>query len=93
MLGMWDVEDVGCSGCGMLGMWDVECLPRCGMLIYKMPNQSMQNAANEFRFKQQDNRNAEMIDNNFENLKADITVSGDGSWRKRGFSCLNGLLL
>ena len=61
------------------------------MLIYKMPNQSMQNAANEFRFKQQDNRNAEMIDNNFQNVIADVTVSGDGSWRKRGFSCLNGL--
>ena len=51
----------------------------------------MQNAANEFRFKQQDNRNAEMIDNNFQNVIADVTVSGDGSWRKRGFSCLNGL--
>ena len=33
MFGMWDVRDVGCSGCGM---WDVECLPGCGMLIYKM---------------------------------------------------------
>ena len=50
MLGMWDVRDVGCSGCGMFGMWDVrdvvglgcgmwdvECLPRCGMLVYKIP--------------------------------------------------------
>ena len=30
---MWDVGDVGCSGCGMLGMWDVQdvgCLG-CGM--------------------------------------------------------------
>ena len=30
---MWDVQDVGCSGCGMLGMWDVGdvgCLG-CGM--------------------------------------------------------------
>ena len=104
MFGMWDVRHVGCSACGMFGMWDVRhvgcsrcgmwdvgCLPGCGMLIYKMPNQSMQNAANEFRFKEQDNRNAEMIDNNFENVIADITVSGDGSCRKRGFSCLNGL--
>ena len=40
----------------------------------------MQNAADEFRFKQQDNRNAEMVDNNFENVIANITVSGDGSW-------------
>ena len=23
MLGIWDVEDVGCWGCGMLKMWDV----------------------------------------------------------------------
>ena len=30
---MWDVRDVGCSGCGMFGMWDVwdvGCLG-CGM--------------------------------------------------------------
>ena len=32
-----------------------------------------------------------MIDNNFENVIADIAVSGDGSWQKRGFSFLNGL--
>ena len=33
MFGMWDVRDVGCSGCGMLGMWDVEDVGRwgCGM--------------------------------------------------------------
>ena len=50
MFEMWDVWDVGCSGCGMCrmwdvrdvgcfgcGMWDVGCLPRCRMLIYKMP--------------------------------------------------------
>ena len=25
MFRMWDVEDVGCSGCGMFaGMWDVD---------------------------------------------------------------------
>ena len=23
-VGMWDIVDVGCSGCEMLGMWDVE---------------------------------------------------------------------
>ena len=23
MLSMWDVQDVGCLGCGMLGMWDI----------------------------------------------------------------------
>ena len=49
----------------------------------------MQNAADEFRFKQQHNRNVEMVDNNFENVIANITVSGDGSWQKRGFSSLN----
>ena len=30
---MWDVRDVGCSGCRMSGMWDVrdvECVG-CGM--------------------------------------------------------------
>ena len=40
MFGMWDVRDMGCSGCGMFGMWygrDVGCLLGCGMLIYKMP--------------------------------------------------------
>ena len=37
MFGMWDVRDVGCSGGGMFGMWDVGCLPGCRMLIYKMP--------------------------------------------------------
>ena len=32
-------------------------------LVYKeVTNQLMQNAANEFRFKQQDDRNVEMID-------------------------------
>ena len=34
--------------------------------VYKeVVNQSMENAANEFRFKQQDKRNVEMIDNSF----------------------------
>ena len=23
MLGMWDVGDVGCWGCGLMEMWDV----------------------------------------------------------------------
>ena len=33
MLGMCDVRDVGCWGCGMLGMWDVGDVgcSRCGM--------------------------------------------------------------
>ena len=30
MLEMWDVGDVGCSGCGMFGMWDVRDVG-CGM--------------------------------------------------------------
>ena len=36
MFGMWDVRDVKCWECRMFGIWDVGCLPRCGMLIYKM---------------------------------------------------------
>ena len=39
----------------------------------------MQNAANEFRFKQQDDKNVGMTDSNFENVIAGITVSSDGS--------------
>ena len=33
MYGMWDVQDVGCSGCGMFGMWDVRDVgcSECGM--------------------------------------------------------------
>ena len=62
----------------------------CAIVYKEVTNQSMQNAGNEFRFKQQDDRNVEMIDN-FENVIADIAVSGDGSWQKRGFSFLNGL--
>ena len=32
--GMWDIQDVGCWGCGMLGMWDVGDVgcSRCGTL-------------------------------------------------------------
>ena len=39
MLGIWEVWDMACSGCGVSEMWevrDVGCLPGCGMLIYKM---------------------------------------------------------
>ena len=32
MLGIWDVEDVGCLQCGML--------PGYGILIYKMPRKN-----------------------------------------------------
>ena len=61
--------------------------------VYKeVANQSKQNAANEFRFKHQDDRNVEMTDNNFENVIADITVSGNRTWQKRRFSSLNGLV-
>ena len=62
-------------------------------LVYKeVANQSMQNVTNEFRFKQQDDRNVEMIANNFKNVIAYITVSGDWSWKKQSFSSLNGLV-
>ena len=50
MFAIWDVRDLGCSRCGMFEMWvvedvgcsrcgmrDVGCLPRCEMLIYKIP--------------------------------------------------------
>ena len=61
--------------------------------IYKeVTNYSMQNVANEFRFKQQDDKNVEMIYKKFVNVIADITVSGDGSWQQRGLSSLNGLV-
>ena len=55
-------------------------------------NQSIQNAANESRFKQQDDKNVEMIDNNFKNAIADIIISCDRGWQKRGFLSLNGLV-
>ena len=55
-------------------------------------NQSIQNAANESRFKQQDDKNVEMIDTNFKNAIADIIISCDRSWQKRGFLSLNGLV-
>ena len=48
--------------------------------VYKeTANQSIQNAANESRFKQQNNRNVETIDTNFENAIADVIISCDGS--------------
>ena len=51
----------------------------------------MKNAANEFRFNQKDDSwYFQMIGNNFENTIADITVSRDGSWQKRGFLYVNG---
>ena len=31
MFEIWDVGDVGCSECGMFGMWDVECRMFAGM--------------------------------------------------------------
>ena len=61
--------------------------------IYKeVTNHSIQNVANEFRLKQQDDKNVEMIYKKFVNVIADITVSGDGSWQQRGLSSLNGLV-
>ena len=35
---MWDIQDVGYSGCGVLEMWDVSDLgySGCRMLIHKM---------------------------------------------------------
>ena len=31
MFGMWDVQNVEYSGCGMFGMWDVGCGMFAGM--------------------------------------------------------------
>ena len=44
---MWDVRDVGCSGCGMLGMWDVGDVGcwGCGMFA-GMWDVDLQNAVN-----------------------------------------------
>ena len=42
MFEMWDVLDVGCSGCGMFGMWDVWDLG-CGMFA-RMWDVDLQNA-------------------------------------------------
>ena len=35
MLGIWEVQVVGCLGCGMFGMWDVLDVgySECGMLV------------------------------------------------------------
>ena len=51
MLGMWDVGDVGCGmfgrwdvwdvGCSVCGIRDVGCLPECGILIYKVPGNTI----------------------------------------------------
>ena len=41
MLGMWNVQDVGCLGCGMLGMWNVRDV-ECGMFA-GMWNADLQN--------------------------------------------------
>ena len=38
IFGMWDVRDVGCSGCGMFGMWDVECGMFAGMWDVDLQN-------------------------------------------------------
>ena len=36
MFGMWDVGDVGCSGCGMFGMWDVRDVGCAGCGMFQM---------------------------------------------------------
>ena len=42
MFGMWDVRDVGCSGCGMFGMWDVGCGMFAGMWDVDLRNASQE---------------------------------------------------
>ena len=50
----------------------------------------MQNAANEFRFSEAE-REID-LDVSCDDRISDITVSGDGSWQKRGHSSLNGVV-
>ena len=38
MCRMWDVRDVGCSECGMFGMWDVGCGIFAGMWDVDLQN-------------------------------------------------------
>ena len=38
ILGMWDVGDVGCWGCGKFGMWDVGCGMFAGMWDVDLQN-------------------------------------------------------
>ena len=33
---MWDVQDVGCLGCGMFGMWDVRDVGCLGCWMFGM---------------------------------------------------------
>ena len=33
---MWDVGNVGCSGCGMFGMWDVRDMGCAGCAMFGM---------------------------------------------------------
>ena len=44
MLGMWDVGDVGCWGCGMFGMWDVRDVGCSGCGMFRMWDVDLQNA-------------------------------------------------
>ena len=48
MFGMWDVWDVGCSGCGMLGLWDVRDVGCWGCGMWDV---GLQNALNEQEIK------------------------------------------
>ena len=36
MFGMWDVPDVGCSGCGVFGIWDVRDVECSGCEMFGM---------------------------------------------------------
>ena len=45
MFGMWNVRDVGCSGCGMFGMWDV---PDVGCGMWDVDLQNAEKLANIF---------------------------------------------
>ena len=60
--------------------------------VYKeVANTSMKNAANEFRFTDDDEHNA--VDVSLDDNKVtDITVSCDGTWQRRGYSSLNGVV-
>ena len=61
---------------------------RTSLKLIKIADVSMQNAVNEFRFIEAE---GELPVSDNEKV-SDITISGDGSWQKRGHSSLSGVV-